>query len=218
MNLYVYFASPSLNTYHLPSSSLNKATYFILKIKDSPLSLKKQELLISKFVQALHHNSEESQAFSQSRAAFQATLEKQKQESSPVERWAANHPKLVENLDILLFIPLWIGIYQGLFCEILEHHNLFITMSFGFSNLFQALGGYIAIKLTLATMLYLKTGWKRWLSFIGLFISYLFWMKLSSYILGTVYIQAINVILISVLIFLAALTLIVQIFGKPLQN
>lgn len=223
MNFYVYFASLSLTSYQLSGFALQKAKNLILKIKDSPLPLKKQELLITKLVEALHQENKESlpdekKVLSKITKALNEALEDQKKSSNFLSRWAVYHPQIVRNLDIFLFMPLWIGLYQALVNEILEYHSLSVVMPFGFSNLLQALGGYIAVKLTLEVMLRFREGWKRWLSFIGIFIGYLLWMKLSSCILGAVHIQAISVILISVLIFLTTLTLILQIFGKPIKS
>ncbi|MDE5757738.1 MAG: hypothetical protein K2H85_03900 [Allobaculum sp.] len=223
MNLYVYFASPYVSTYKVPHRFQKQAEAFILKVKNSPLPLRIQQSLLYPLIQSLHEaNRYESQekaeiAFQKAHLALKkAIVDEEKDTSHPLLTWCAKHPILLRYSDFLAFGAVWIGGYQAL-NQILETHNLGAMFSFGFSNLGQALSGYICIHLTLDVLMRLD-GWKRWSALAALFGVYLLLMKLFGKILVSVPIPAINVILICVLIFFISLALYIYVYGNPIRN
>ena len=226
MNLYVYFASPYLSTYKVPPRFQKQAEAFILKVKNSPLPLQAQQSLLYPLIQAIHeanrYGAQESQekaeiAFQKAHLALKkAIVDQEKDSSKPLLAFYAKHPILLRYSDFWAFGTVWIGGYQAL-NQILETHDLGAMFSFGFSNLGQALSGYICIHLTLDVLMRLE-GWKRWSALMALFGVYLILMKLFGIILVSVPIPAINVILICVLIFFISLAVYVYVYGKPIRN
>ncbi len=225
MNWYVYFASPYLSTYKIPSPFQKQATAFILKVKASPLPFRTQQAILYPLLQDLHqanqYGPEESQqkalvAFQKANQTLQKAIEAQKEDSSRPLAFFAQFPWLLRLSDVFAFGALWIGGYQA-FNQILETHHLEPFFSIGLSNFGQALLAYLCLQGTLNVLMRLE-GWKRWLSLASLFALYLVLMQLLARLGGIVPIRAINVILICVLIFFISLALNVYVYGKPISN
>lgn len=202
MNLFVYFKAPAIQSYKLPGSCKAIAQQEIWTIRKSGLPLSEQESLIRDLVYALHQD--ESQADAAIKACQQAKAQKSSRLKQP--GW------LIDLADILLFVPLWIGLYQCLFAVVLETRSFMSEMPVGFGMLLQAVGAWAIVRMLLFVFQSFPTGWKRWLSIAGLFCLYLLMMKATSLIPGFWLIPAWQVLLVCGLVFFLAYILHQQLY------
>lgn len=205
MNLYLYFRTPAIQSYKVPGSCKKEAAGVIAAIRNSGLSITKQEQRIGQLVTNLNQHEDDAPKILQK---AKADLEAQKARQA----WLWN----VE--DFFLFVPAWIGLYQALFIEGLENHNLMGTMPFGLANLVSALGAYIVCKLLMSVLGRNVEGWRRWLAIIGLFALFLGTMMASRFFTVSIEISVWSVILVCIVIFLLALALIRHHFEPEKQE
>ncbi len=199
MNLYLYFKCPRLSDYKLPGSCQKQAGKLIVQIRKSGLPVEKQEQLISTMIHDLHQREDQAPAI----------LEQTKKEVEMLQdKWA-----VLKNLeDFFLFVPLWIGLYQALFIEGFENHNLMGPMPFGFGNLAGAIGAYVVFKLLMDLLARDLQGWRRWVSIIVLFGLFLGMMMLSHLFTAAIEISTSSVIVVCVVVFVLAYGTAVRIF------
>ncbi|MEY8308856.1 hypothetical protein AAK899_04960 [Erysipelotrichaceae bacterium 51-3] len=209
MNLYLYFKAPAIQSYALPGWAKRKGRQLIFAIRKTNAPIEEQEKLIGQMIHDLHQPQANETLLEQIPAKVAGLKQKYAASSFGAGR---------ELADFLLFAPCWIGLYQTLFIQGLEQHNLLAAMPFGLENIAQTIGAYVVVKILIECLLRFEGGWKRWLGLGSLFVLYLSVMGVARFLPGKLYVSPISVILLSGIVFFLGFELHRKLFGAVRQK
>lgn len=203
INLYVHFKAPALESYKVPSHLKKQVWPVLVDIRTSGMTLREQQRITVELITALY----------QPDADADALMEKAREKCA-----SAKTPWYASIMDVMLFVPLWIGIVQVLVNTVMQaissHQPIPSTMSWSLGDLLGALAIYLVVKLLLELITRYNYGWRRWLIVFGGLILLLFAGLASRIQLGVISVSPWTLLLVCAVVFALGLGWHKQVYGE----